>query len=99
MNRMITALTVMSFALGAAAYAGTPSRDAATPVAPSQSSSAPSSAASRLTYSSESIFAGGPASNPNVPGATGRSIVLGNHSTIAGDSAATQMERTGAYGE
>jgi hypothetical protein len=33
--------------------------------------------------------------NPNVPGATGRTIVLGDHSTIAGDATATQMQRTG----
>jgi hypothetical protein len=33
--------------------------------------------------------------NPNVPGATGRTIVPGDHSTIAGDAAATQMQRSG----
>jgi hypothetical protein len=37
------------------------------------------------------------ASNPNVPGATGRTVVLGDHSTIAGDRAATMYFRDGAY--
>jgi hypothetical protein len=37
------------------------------------------------------------ASNPNVPGATGRIMVLGDHSTIAGDRAATMYFRDGAY--
>jgi hypothetical protein len=39
-----------------------------------------------------------PAENPNVPGATGRTIVVGNHSTIAGDEESTRMQQTGAYG-
>jgi hypothetical protein len=38
------------------------------------------------------------ASNPNVPGATGRTIVEGDRSTIAGDAKATRMQQTGAYG-
>jgi hypothetical protein len=33
--------------------------------------------------------------NPNVPGATGRTIVPGDHSTIAGDALATELQRTG----
>ncbi len=37
------------------------------------------------------------ASNPHVAGATGRTIVLGNHSTIASDAEATEMQRTGGY--
>jgi hypothetical protein len=37
------------------------------------------------------------AANANVPGATGRTIVIGNHSTIADDTEATEMQRTGAY--
>jgi hypothetical protein len=36
-----------------------------------------------------------PADDPNVPGATGRVIVPGDNSTIAGDSLATLMQRTG----
>ena len=38
------------------------------------------------------------ASNPNVPGATGRTIVRGDCSTIAGDAKATRMQQEGAYG-
>jgi hypothetical protein len=33
------------------------------------------------------------AEDPNVPGATGRTIVAGSHSTIAGDSNATEGQR------
>jgi hypothetical protein len=36
------------------------------------------------------------AADPNVPGATGRTIVLGNHSTIAGNAEATRFQQTGA---
>ena len=36
--------------------------------------------------------------NPDVPGATGRAIVPGDNSTIAGDMAATELQRTGAIG-
>jgi hypothetical protein len=35
------------------------------------------------------------ADNPNVPGATDYTIVPGDHSTVAGDRAATVLERTG----
>ena len=38
------------------------------------------------------------AKNPNFPGATGRTVVLGDSSTIAGDRAATVIQREGAYG-
>jgi hypothetical protein len=34
------------------------------------------------------------AEDPNVPGATGRIIVPGSHSTIAGDRKATENQRT-----
>jgi hypothetical protein len=37
-----------------------------------------------------------PATDPNVPGATGTTIVPGDNSTIAGDAAATLMQRTGS---
>ena len=33
----------------------------------------------------------------NTPGYTGRTIVPGNNSTIAGDAAATRMQQTGSY--
>ncbi len=36
--------------------------------------------------------AGDPA-NPNTPGATGRTVILGNNSTIAGDAEATRLQR------
>jgi hypothetical protein len=38
------------------------------------------------------------AEDPNAPGATGRAIVRGTHSTIAGQTAATEAARTGGLG-
>ena len=38
----------------------------------------------------------GTASDPTVPGATGRTIIVGSSSTVAGDAAATEMQRTGS---
>jgi hypothetical protein len=38
------------------------------------------------------------AEDPNAPGATGRAIVRGTHSTIAGQTAATEAARTGDLG-
>jgi hypothetical protein len=38
------------------------------------------------------------ANNPSVPGATGYTIVPGDNSSVAGDGDATEMERTGTYG-
>jgi hypothetical protein len=38
------------------------------------------------------------ATNANVPGATGNTVVPGNNSTIAGDRPATMRSRTGFYG-
>jgi hypothetical protein len=35
--------------------------------------------------------------NPNYPGATGRSDVVGDPSTIAGDKKATQMQKQDSY--
>ena len=37
------------------------------------------------------------AANPNVPGATGTTIVPGDNSTIAGDAGATRLQQTNAY--
>jgi hypothetical protein len=94
MAKFVTALTVLTFALGAAAYAGTPSTPTS---ATAGSPNAPAQQSTSLTYSNTvSLF--GDASNPNVPGATGRTIVPGSNSTIAGASAATAMERDGALG-
>jgi hypothetical protein len=39
------------------------------------------------------------AANPNVPGATGTTIVPGDNSTIAGDAEATRTQQTGAYSD
>jgi hypothetical protein len=91
MTKFVTTLTVMTFALGAAAYAGTP----ATVKSPAVSANSPATQSTSLTYSS-TISPFGDAANPNVPGATGRTIVPGDNSTIAGDAMDTQMERTGA---
>lgn len=35
----------------------------------------------------------GDASNPNTPGATGRTVILGNNSTISGDAEATHWQK------
>jgi hypothetical protein len=80
----------MTFALGSAAYAGTP----ATVTSPAPSAKAPALHATSTYSNTSSLF--GDAANPDVPGATGRTIVPGSNSTITGDSMATQMERTGA---
>jgi hypothetical protein len=91
MAKFVTALTVMTFALGAAAYAGTP----ATVKSPAASANSPAPQSTSLTYSNTiSMF--GDAANPSAPGATGRTIVPGDNSTVAGDAMATQMERSGA---
>jgi hypothetical protein len=97
MNRMITALTVFSVSLGTAAYAGAPSSASPSEILPRP---APSSPATTQTYSSQSTMfrQAGQANNPNVPGATGHTILPGNNSTVAGDRLATQMEQTGAFG-
>jgi hypothetical protein len=84
MNRVTTTLTAFGLALALAGCTGM---------------SGPSAAAS--TSSSANIVAGpgagvsNPVKNPDVPGATGNSIVPGDNSTIAGDAAATIMQRTG----
>jgi hypothetical protein len=90
MNKIVTALTVLTLAMTGAAYAASPAnlrKTAAPGVQQPQTT---------LTYSSMSSPLGDDAANPNVPGATGRTIVLGDPSTIAGDASATEMERTGA---
>ena len=97
MNRMITVLTVFTVSLGTAAYAGTPSYPSQEQILPTPGSSSP---VTTQTYASQSTrFAPlDVANNPSVPGATGYTIVPGNNSSVAGDGAATEMERTGAYG-
>ena len=92
MTRIMTALTILTLALGSAAYAGAPS-SVLPPTAASANSPTPTSGA----YISESRMISSYATNPNFPGATGRVIVRGDNSTIAGDEAAKQMEQTGSF--
>jgi hypothetical protein len=80
MNRMIATLVAASAVCGTAAYAGTLS---------------PAAAASHTWSVQSSAGSGAAAANPNVPGATGRTIVLGDSSTIAGDASATRAQQTG----
>ena len=97
MSKIITSVTVLAFALGVAACANMPS-DVTQQTAPGAANSS-SPQQSALTYYNGTISPfDGAASNPDVPGATGRTIVPGDNSTIDGDSSATQMERTGALG-
>lgn len=83
MTKITVALTALTFVLGSAACAD-------------------ASAAASLAFVSTSAMpykgGDGAASNPNVPGATGRTIIPGNNSTIAGDAEATRQQQTGAYG-
>jgi hypothetical protein len=88
---MITALTILIFVLGSTAYAASPS-----PVSRSTAGSTNSVSSASLAYSSKNEPIANYAANPNIPGATGRVIVRGDNSTIAGDEAATQMEQTGS---
>jgi len=88
MNKIITGLAAVNIALlGLAGCA-----DRTSPVA----SNTPPSGSSRV-YSSQSLGGAGLANNPNVPGATGRTIVLGDNSTIGDDNLATVTQRTGKY--
>ena len=92
MTRMILALTIPTFVLGTAAYAASPS-----PVSRSTAGSMNSPSSASLAYSSDNESITNYAANPNIPGATGRVIVRGDNSTIAGDEAATKMEQTGSF--
>jgi hypothetical protein len=94
MTRFMTALTILTLALGSAAHAGAPSS-----VAPptSAATNSPTPTPTSRAYSSESRMFSSNAADPNFPGATGRVIVRGDNSTIAGDEAATQMEQTGSF--
>lgn len=91
MIRIAALPAALCLVLATAAYAGTPSPDGSTPVR--SKTLALNSQGS--VVSSVPIFS---AANPNVPGATGRVIVRGNNSTIAGDAAATRMQQTGTIG-
>jgi ABC-type glycerol-3-phosphate transport system substrate-binding protein len=84
MNKMTNTLAAMTVALlGTAGCADTTTPAAS--VAPTQTS---------MNYSSQSLGGVGLFSNANLPGATGQAIVPGDHSTIAGDAAATRIQQT-----
>jgi hypothetical protein len=96
-SKFVTTITVLAVGLGVAACANMPS--AVTQQNAPATANSPSPQQSALTYYNGTISPfEGAASNPDVPGATGRTIVPGDNSTIDGDSMATQMERTGALG-
>ncbi len=61
-------------------------------------SNAFAAASSATTNLGNAVATGQAATNPNTPGATGRTIVIGDNSTIAGDAEATRMRQTGSYG-
>jgi len=94
MVKFVTAVSILTFSLGAAAFAGTPSNPAASTASPAD----PAAQQSTHVLYANSISMFGGAANPNVPGATGRSIVPGDNSTIAGDANATEEQRTGTLG-
>jgi hypothetical protein len=59
-----------------------------------------SASSARMSLSSNAVAGPGAGAsnaddNPTVPGATGQTIVPGDRSTIAGDEAATEMQRSG----
>ncbi len=91
MKRMIGLSAALSLVLGTAAYAASPKSAPPT--------SAPPKA---LAFNSQGTITGTvpifSAANLNVPGATGRTIIRGNNSTIARDAEATEMQQTGAVG-
>ena len=84
MNRMVTTLTALGIGLGLVGCTDMPAAQSPAAVSPLPNMAAgPGSGAIN------------PANNPNVPGATGDTIVPGDGSTISGDAAATLMQRTG----
>jgi hypothetical protein len=91
MNRYVATLIVFNALLGLVGCANPVSTGASAP-APMASSSSPASSSFVLTSTGSSVQA---ADNPLIPGATGRTIVPGNNSTIAGDQSATWQQRTG----
>jgi alpha/beta hydrolase fold len=89
MNRMAKVLTIICVSLNTAACTETSTQASTAPIA--------SSSVTLSSVSTEGCASD--VTNPNIPGATGRTIVPGDNSTIAGDALATQMRRTGAYGK
>jgi hypothetical protein len=84
MKRLATTLTLFGVVLGLSACANMPNNGLASSVSPTANMVAGPGAGVTNT-----------AANPNMPGATGRVIVPGDNSTIAGDADATLMQRTG----
>jgi hypothetical protein len=98
MKSIIVALTALTVSVAPAAYAATPSSASPSqillmPTAPAQATTQTYSSQSTTTFRPTSAF-----NNSAVPGATGFTIVSGDNSTVAGDRMATEMQRTGAYG-
>jgi hypothetical protein len=87
MTKTIALLTALSVAVGTAACAGPPSTVSFAPSSPSPMSG---------NVGTKIRAGGSDATNPNVPGATGRTIVQGDTSTIAGDARATRIQQTGS---
>lgn len=84
MNKLAATFTAFGLALGLGACTDM-----------SNSSSAASASPSANMVAGPGAGVTSAAANPNVPGATGRSIVPGDNATLSGDSAATIMQRTG----
>jgi hypothetical protein len=91
MNRLIGTITVLTVALSTATYAGSVSS------APSATASSSATMSTPSTDHNPGVRPARYASaDPNRPGATGRTIVSGDSSTINGDRTATTMQQTGA---
>jgi hypothetical protein len=87
MSKTIALLTVLNVAVGTAAYAGPPPTVSVAPSSPSPTSG----------NVGTKIRGGGlDATNPTARGATGRTMVPGDTSTIAGDARATRIQQTGS---
>jgi hypothetical protein len=98
MRSIIVALTAVTVSVASAAYAATPSSAPPSQILPTPAATAQ---AATQTYTSQSTTAFRPTNafnNSAVPGATGFTIVPGDNSTVAGDHMATEVQRTGAYG-
>ena len=90
MKSSITALVICTVA---SALAGCAGQEATAPV-PAQVAAAGAPSSGSFVLNSTSTSLQNPA-NVDFPGATGRTIVPGNNSTIAGDALATWQMQTG----
>ena len=84
MNRVATSLTLLATALALGACSDIP-----------YNATTASLSSSAYTVAGPASASTNPAANPNVPGATGRTIVIGSNSTIAGDAEATRLQQLG----